>query len=393
MSSNQVVSIEQGDSLEKLKTLPDCSVDSVVTDPPYGLAKNSPKQVRECFLAWLSGEEWSPKGRGFMGRAWDAWVPPPELWSEVLRVLKPGGHALVFAGSRTSDLMGVSLRLAGFEVRDSLQWIYGSGFPKSHSVERALRKAGREEEADQWKGWGTALKPAYEPIILCRKPFKGTVVQNTLNNGVGALNIDGCRIATTDKIENHGRKVDSPIYSPLGAIEKGQSPGMELGRWPANILLDEEAGKMLDEQSGDLPTGKASAKSRAWGVGNEVVLSSSEEGVGWKAYGSEGYSDSGGASRFFYCSKAPVREKEAGLAHFESEGKRKNTHPTVKPLSLMKYLVRLITPKEGVVLDPFVGSGTTAIAANLEGFNFVGFEREEEFVQIAQARVAHWCKQ
>ena len=125
MSSNQVVSIEQGDSLEKLKTLPDCSVDSVVTDPPYGLAKNSPKQVRECFLAWLSGEEWSPKGRGFMGRAWDAWVPPPELWSEVLRVLKPGGHALVFAGSRTFGLMGVSLRIAGFEVRDSLQWIYG----------------------------------------------------------------------------------------------------------------------------------------------------------------------------------------------------------------------------------------------------------------------------
>ena len=412
--------IERGDSLEKLRALPDCSIDAVVTDPPYGLGQTTPRQVSECLLAWAKGESWEPKGKGFMGTKWDAWVPPPELWREVLRVLKPGGHALVFAGSRTVDLMGMSLRLAGFEIRDQLQWLYGSGFPKSANISKSIdKKLGREgdrevvgeykatgnarqasnatghagkrpniegrdfvdttiqytraasEEAQSAEGWGSALKPAHEPVILCRKPLEGTLADNWMEHGVGGLNIDATRIAAPgEKIENHGRSVDSPIYSPLGKIEKGQSPGMELGRWPANIVLDEEAGSILDEQ--------------------------------------DPVTNSKAASRFFYCAKAAVKEKEAGLHHREQEtvgdgrkksidnpyqrGKtqRRNVHPTVKPISLMRWLVKLITPENGVVLDPFLGSGTTAIAALLEGKRVVGFEMSEEFFQIALARIAYW---
>lgn len=387
--------IIHGDSLEELKRLPDCSIGAVVTDPPYGLSDTSPRAVEECLRAWTAGESWTPKGRGFMGKSWDSWVPPPELWREVYRVLKHGGHALVFAGSRTVDLMGISLRLAGFEVRDSLDWIYGRGFPKSHSASLAIDKAlGREkerqvtyqraaqgtarkvkgtntarnkgyvsgseefeettitytraasEEAAQWEGWGTALKPAHEPILLVRRPLEGTVANNLLKWGTGAINVDGCRIPTDDPLSNHGRKSDSPIYGAMGALPPQVSSGMELGRWPANVLLDQRAGEMLDEQA---PA----------------------------------------ASRFFYCSKAPVREKEAGLEPAQGQ-RRANTHPTVKPLDLMRYLVRLITPPEETVLDPFAGSGSTLIAAGLEGRDFVGIELDPDYVRIAQARLAHW---
>lgn len=390
--------IIQGDSLEELKRLSDCSIGAVVTDPPYGLSNTSPRAVEECLRAWTAGESWTPKGRGFMGKSWDSWVPPPELWREVYRVLKPGGHALVFAGSRTVDLMGISLRLAGFEVRDSLQWLYGSGFPKSHSASLAIDKAlGREkdrqvtyqraaqgtarkvrgtnsarnkgyvsgseefeetvisytraasEEAAKWEGWGSALKPAHEPILLVRRPLEGTVANNLLKWGTGALNVDGCRIPTDDPLSNHGRKSDSPIYGAMGALPPQVSSGMELGRWPANVLLDQRAGEMLDEQA---PT----------------------------------------TSRFFYCSKAPVREKEAGLEPAEG-ARRGNTHPTVKPLDLMRYLVRLITPPEETVLDPFAGSGSTLIAAGLEGRDFVGIELNSDHVRIIQARLAHWLEE
>ena len=366
------------DCFEALKDLADNSIEAVVTDPPYGLGACTPAQVVECLQAWISGKTWKPKGSGFMGKAWDAWVPPPELWREVFRVLKPGGHALVFAGSRTQDLMGISLRLAGFEMRDVIQWLYGSGFPKSHDVSKALDKmAGAEREvmetcfnygktqgnkslgdyagvyhktapstaqAKQWGGWGTALKPAYEPALLVRKPLSGTVAQNTLDHWCGGLNIDGCRIETSDKLGRacagwlKGNYVggQTPRWNSIGTTKEG-------GRWPSNIILDEQASEQLEQQAG--------------------------------------------TSRFFYTAKPSASERHAGI---RAEGERANVHPTVKPIDLMRYLIRLITPPHGTVLDPFMGSGSTGCAAALEGVNFIGIEREPEYFAIAQQRVAYW---
>ena len=464
--------VHTGDSLEVLKTLPAGSVEAVVTDPPYGLGDMSPAKVAECLQAWASGDTWTPTGKGFMGKQWDAWVPPPELWREVLRVLKPGGHAIVFAGSRTQDIMSVSLRLAGFEVRDTLQWLYGSGFPKSLDVSKAVDKRGgavasfaqfrdamraamvrtgvtrsvlqaalgnhmlshyltqgaqpatptlqdylvirhtlqmgdtwdhlflppaqREvigqyagdmgglggarlgqahgditapatEPAQQWQGWGTALKPAYEPAILARKPLDGTVAQNTLAHGCGALNIDACRVGE-EVVTTHGKGTmggATPIV-PLRPDFQGAS---HVGRWPANVILDEDAAELLDAQTGE-PT-----------------------------------------SRFFYTAKAPRAEREAGLGararRSWAEGaaaltdgpynsgttERANHHPTVKPIALMRYLVKLVTPPHGTVLDPFTGSGSTGCAAALERVNFVGIELDPEYAEIARTRIKHWAQQ
>lgn len=385
------------DSIDHLKTLPDSSIDAVVTDPPYGLGNCSPRAVSAALTAWLAGEEYQPSGAGFMGKSWDAFVPGPELWREVYRVLKPGGHTVIFAGSRTVDLMGIAVRLAGFEVRDMLHWLYGSGFPKSHDVSKALdKRAGAERKvigvgvsgpnaiwedggmgafditapasplAQQWSGWGTALKPAHEPILLCRRPLAGSVAENVEQWGVGGLNIDGCRIETDEVIETHGRKQDSDIYGDFGGIERQQSAGQQIGRWPANILLDPSAGAALDLQAGFE------------------------------------------ASRFFYEGKASREEREAGLVGLESravndgretpidnpyqrgETRRQNVHPTVKPIAVMRWLCKLITPPGGVILDPFCGSGTTGCAATQLGFEFVGIEREPEYAEIARARIAHW---
>ncbi len=370
-----------GDSMEVLRGLPAASVEAVVCDPPYGLGDTSPEVVADCLLAWASGREWTPKGKGFMGKAWDAWVPPPALWREVLRVLKPGGHALVFAGSRTQDLMSISLRLAGFELRDMLQWVYGSGFPKSHSIDKAIDahlgvshlrpvvgeqkltgtarkiKGGKShgcamagtdierqktvvelstpysEQAKRLEGWGTTLKPAYEPILLVRKPIEGNNAENALAyNGCGGLNIKSCRIGLEPPTTN-------------SYLKSGTWPDAMLGRWPANVILDEDAAEALDAQAGE------------------------------------------SASRFFYTSKASKREREEGLGQGST---RSNTHPTVKPIDLMRYLVKLVTPPDGVVLDPFMGSGTTGCAALLEGKRFVGVEMEAEYHQIAEARIKHW---
>lgn len=369
--------IIHGDSLEELRALEDESIDAVVTDPPYGLGNTSPAQVAECLKSWSAGETWTPKGSGFMGKSWDAWVPPPELWREVFRVLKHGGHALVFAGSRTQDLMSISLRLAGFEVRDTLQWLYGSGFPKSHNVSKAIDKenglkgeivytetrlnepsglvhVNRErtlttrivrkpasQESEQWEGWGTALKPAYEPCILVRKPLSGSVAQNVLEYGTGALNIDDCRIEGEITVTEHYARSH---FANNGKVES-YITGSELGRWPANVLFDEEAALALDEQTKQ------------------------------------------NTSRFFYCSKASKAEREEGLI---TDKARANIHPTVKPIELMRYLCRLITPPNGTILDPFTGSGSTLCAAALEGFNPIGIEREVEYVEIARARLAYW---
>ena len=280
--------IIHGDCLEELKKLEDNSVDAVITDPPYGLSNTKPTQVADVLAAWVTGDTVSvpAKRGGFMGKDWDSFVPPPAVWEECMRVLKPGGHMAVFAGARTQDLMGLSIRLAGFEIRDTLGWIYGSGFPKSHSIGKAIDKAAGAErevvgrrvrlgdstdyptrgdsmfagsetgnitapatsEAQRWDGWGTALKPAIEPIILARKPLDGTVANNVLAHGVGGLNIDACRVPGVKPDTTRGASVNaSSMAGPLGGQGRITDDGK--GRFPANVLLDEHAAKEMDKQS------------------------------------------------------------------------------------------------------------------------------------------------
>ena len=413
-----------GDCLEVMRTLPDCSVDAVVTDPPYGLA--------------------------FMGKRWDYDVPTTEVWAECLRVLKPGGHLLAFAGTRTQHRMAVRIEDAGFEIRDMIAWVYGSGFPKSLDVSKAIDKghgdnrdrqlrftawmrstgitarqidditatkmgnhytthptqpaiatadmfdklrpylpevpeeierlvcertglewtayknrevvgqgwridrkqgavnygggtpdgtyaitAPATEAARAWQGWGTALKPALEPITVARKPLIGTVAENVLAHGTGALNVDGCRVGTTKDVPASASNAVNAIYGKgMGSKASGdQCSGFDpnIGRWPANLIHD-----------------------------------GSDEVVGL----------AGDAARFFYCAKASKADRE-----------KNNNHPTVKPTALMQYLCRLVTPPGGTVLDPFMGSGSTGKAAKLEGVNFLGIEREHDYLKIAHARI------
>ncbi len=445
-----------GDNREVLRTMADASVDSIVCDPPYEL--------------------------GFMGKRWDSTgiAYDVTLWTECLRVLKPGGHLIAFGGSRTYHRLAVAIEDAGFEIRDQIQWIYGSGFPKSLDVSKAMDKQNGDsqlerrlrftawvrstgltssqidkatgtlmgshyttsasqpaimtrqhldavrhligevpdwvetevirQESEAWKarevvtekredmfgeyevdvtqttidttiarpgmplqrhatkeititaphldiakawhGWGTALKPAHEPAVLARKPLTGTVADNVMTWGCGALNIDGCRVGDAG------------------------------GRWPANVILDEEAAQVLNAQSGL--------------VGGHTPIYRSRKFKGWQKTGEledckpQGYADSGGASRFFYVAKASKAEREAGL---DSDGDRANHHPTVKPIDLMRYLVRLVTPKGGTVLDPFMGSGSTGCAAMIEGMDFVGIDITPEYVEIARRRILHHANQ
>lgn len=359
--------IHHGDCLDVLRTLPDCSVDAVVTDPPYGLS--------------------------FMGKRWDYDVPSVEVWAECLRVLKPGGHLLAFAGTRTQHRMAVRIEDAGFEIRDMIAWVYGSGFPKSHNLK------------DDWQGWGTALKPALEPITVARKPLVGTVAENVLTHGTGALNIDGCRVGDNAgwSYPNgrggtawHGRdSLANNLTEPMAATQ---------GRWPANLIHDgseEVVGLFPVTGGGTARQGHPGGSTFGGGaMGADVVGT-------W-------YGDSGSAARFFYCAKASKADRDEGLEGFTDkkasglpmrsangnrggEGMdgtstdrltvRKNNHPTVKPTDLMRYLCRLFTPPGGVVLDPFMGSGSTGKAALLEGFQFIGIEREAEYVAIARERI------
>ena len=386
--------IIHGDCLEELKKLDDNSVDAVVTDPPYGLSNTKPKQVADVLAAWVTGEtEAVPAKRGgFMGKDWDSFVPPPAVWAECLRVLKPGGHMAVFAGSRTQDLMGLSIRLAGFEIRDSLGWITGTGFPKGQDIGKQIDKmkgAKREvvgsgsagagfnpakgfgsgvttvgdkvssqtwdvtapatDEARRWDGWNTQLKPAQEPIILARKPLDGTVANNVLAHGVGGLNIDACRVATDEAIACH-RGTNGAAGNTYGNRDE-YIPGSAnaenthtKGRFPANVLLDEHAAEEMDEQGG-------------------------------------------GASRFFpvfkYQAKAPKKERPVIVR----EDGTKVQHPTVKPLKLMEWLVTLITPEGGTILDPFAGTGTTLQAAVNKGFNPIGIEADTDYIQLINKRM------
>jgi DNA modification methylase len=349
-----MTTLHLGDCLEVMRTLPDCSVHAIVTDPPYGLA--------------------------FMGKRWDYDVPSVEVWGECLRVLKPGGHLLAFAGTRTQHRMAVRIEDAGFEIRDMIAWVYGSGFPKSLDVSKAIDKAAGAErevvgsklgrpgmakdgsnqrqwaaeallgekrllstditapatpEAQQWAGWGTALKPALEPITMARKPLAGTVAANVLEHGTGALNVDGCRVGISKEVPaSVSRKAPANCYGKYA--EAGETPGIgghdpNLGRWPANLIHDgsDEPAKLL-----------------------------------------------GDAARFFYTAKASRADRGHG-----------NNHPTVKPLDLMAYLCRLVTPPGGTVLDPFMGSGTTIKAALSEGFDAIGIERDPAYYAIAQERL------
>ena len=380
-----------GDCLDKLKELDDNSVDSIVTDPPYGLA--------------------------FMGKHWDYDVPSQQIWEECMRVLKPGGHILSFAGSRTYHRMAVRIEDAGFEIRDQIMWVYGSGFPKSRNIGKDIEKikvggiknlkqvgtkqgikvetgtsgysyskeyvpgksmGGKQISGDipvyeitnEWGGWGTALKPAHEPIVLARKPLsEKTVGNNVLEWGVGGINIDGCRVGVEPTDPNHrhnpsmGNKGKNSIFG-VG----GHSGNLQVeGRFPANIIFDEEAGKLLDEQSGI---------SKQSGKLYEGKDSKTSFGQIKSSAVNTNYGDIGGASRFFYCPKTSKSDRNEG-----------NNHPTVKPTDLMAYLIRLVTPKGGIVLDPFMGSGSTGKAAVREGMNFIGIERENEYFEIAEARI------
>ena len=346
--------LHHGNCLDILRTMPDASVDAVVTDPPYGLS--------------------------FMGKRWDYDVPGVEIWEQCLRVLKPGGYLLAFAGTRTQHRMAVRIEDAGFEIRDMIAWMYGSGFPKSLDVSKAIDKAAGAErekiqhkarpitsgtmsgkvdtrpwieksrltgfhecdglvpvtdEAKQWQGWGTALKPAMEPITMARKPFKGTVADNVQAYGTGAINIDGCRIETDNNLNGGGYSGGTPktMFSGLGRLQPDEY-NQPFGRWPANVLHD----------------------------GCEDVL----RGMGE-------------AARFFYTPKACKEDRDDGCEN--------NFHPTVKPTDLMRYLCRMVTPPGGIVLDPFTGSGSTGRGAVLEGFRFIGCEMDADYIEIAKARI------
>lgn len=418
-----------GDCLEKLKDLPDNSVSSVVCDPPYGLS--------------------------FMSKKWDYDVPSTEIWMECLRVLKPGGHLLAFGGSRTYHRMAVRIEDAGFEIRDQIMWLYGSGFPKSHNIGKAIDKLlGNEREVvgtetstykiDNYEqkvfgkyqdvmdengyrintitkgnsvgeGWGTALKPSHEPIVVARKPLsEKSVAENVLKWGTGGLNIEVSRVGNDGgtKRSHQGeypKNEDGTEDRSNWARSGHDKVELNEGRWPANIILDEEAAAVLDEQTGTLKSGKMKATHTRHTDGSPNGIYGKFDGNHPLA---ETYGDKGGASRFFYCAKANKRDRDEGLDGFEekqstqqfmvgspnvshSDGSfrqnapilHKNVHPTVKPTSLMEYLIKLVTPVGGIVLDPFMGSGSTGKAAVRNGFDFIGIEREEEYLKIAQARI------
>ena len=499
------MNIIHGDCLEELKKLDDNSIDAVVCDPPYGLSNTKPQQVADVLKAWVTGDTVSvpAKRGGFMGKDWDSFVPPPAVWEECMRVLKPGGHMAVFAGARTQDLMGLSIRLAGFEIRDTLGWIYGSGMPKSLDVSKAIDRSNGEnrnrqleftewmrstgitareineatetnmgnhyltaasqpaiatadlfdklrpllpevperierlvaertgiewtdyvkrevvgkyqsglhtgpsgvgghgeggevttshsDAAKQWDGWGTALKPAIEPIILARKPLDGTVASNVLAHGVGGLNIDACRVGTTvetwPKTRMYGGNPSEVAFTKtsgdaVSAQPTGEAPA---GRFPANVLLDEHAAKEMDKQSGVLSArgNKGDSKSTYTGGG----ATSFPNGANYPF----SYDAGGGASRFFpvfkYQAKAPKKERPV----IEREDGSKIQHPTVKPVALMEWLVELITPPGGVVLDPFAGSGTTLQAALNKGFQPIGIEQDADYIKLIEKRLEATC--
>ena len=377
-------SIYCGTACDVLSRFSDSSIDAVVTDPPYGLQ--------------------------FMGKKWDYKVPSVETWREVLRVLKPGGHLLSFSSTRTQHRACVNIEDAGFEIRDMIAWVYGSGFPKSHDVGKAIDKeAGVEREtigskvvscgtgeafgksagvsmaahrktvvsitaptsaaARQWDGWGTALKPAMEPICVARKPFKGAVAANVLEHGTGAINVDGCRVPGIKPQVTQGINSNPSSFNVTRARRTSGSP--DVGRWPSNLIHDgSEEVLALFPVNATISAGTRGQGGTIYGGGRGYTAGFTETGQ------SVGFGDIGSAARFFYCAKASKKDRGKG-----------NSHPTVKPTRLMRYLCRLVTPPGGVILDPFVGSGSTGKAALIENFCFVGIDYDEDAVSLSRARL------
>lgn len=405
------VTVHHGDSRDVLKTLADASIDSVVCDPPYALVSIGKRFGAENAAPAKSGKSgaYARASAGFMGQKWDTGETAfdPLFWVEVLRVLKPGGHLIAFSGTRTYHRLACAIEDAGFEMRDMIAWLYGSGFPKSHDVSKGIDKAAgatREvvarvrsdgkptgqagatfnacdvsqasgppitDAARQWQGWGTALKPALEPVVLARKPLAGTVAANVLAHGTGALNIDASRI------EGSPPSVPQPVYgvkadgvTNFGAGE-GRNGAMSAasGRWPANVIHDgsEEVVEAF-ASAGDRSSG-----ARAAGVRKGIGYGSNAQGDGGPAL----TGDSGSAARFFYSAKADAADRCG------------SKHPTVKPVDLMAYLVRIVTPPGGVTLDPFAGSGSTGMACLREGFDCILIEREAQYVADIHKRLAH----
>jgi site-specific DNA-methyltransferase (adenine-specific) len=333
------IDLRCGDALALMREMESGSVDAVVTDPPYGLR--------------------------FMGKEWDHGIPGIPFWTEALRVAKPGAHLLAFGGTRTFHRLTCAIEDAGWEIRDCLMWLYGSGFPKSHNLD------------GEHDGWGTALKPAWEPIIMARKPLIGTVAANVAQYGTGALNVDGCRVEAIGRPAIESKSEDSLNTFGNGLNGSCSIGSTDLGRWPANVVHDgsEEVVERfpVDESKATKPRPFSrtvdykglSENGGAFAIKSGHVPSMVDRG------------DSGSASRFFYCAKASRSERGEG-----------NNHPTVKPVALMQWLCRLVTPPAGVILDPFMGSGSTGIAADREGFSFIGFDLSPEYVEIARRRIA-----
>ena len=435
-----------------MKEMPENSVDAIVTDPPYGLEFMG----KEWDAPWKNAEVVSTTSKSANGifhdkgfdsgirysrgntemREFQKWC---ELWAiEALRVLKPGGHLLAFSGSRTYHRMTCAIEDAGFEIRDQIMWVYGSGFPKSHNVSKAIDKeAGAErevirvlpssrakasdsgfmmaekletapstDEAKQWDGWGTALKPAHEPIVLARKPLIGTVANNVLTFGTGGLNIDGSRVGSEEMggLSNPKFPSGDSIVGRKENAERTEVTSVVAGRFPANFIHDGS-----DEVVELFPD---TGKSTGGRIGKKSMGDVTNVPAGQYEAGDPGYGDTGSAARFFYCAKTSKRDRNEGLDGFKEKNNRKmmgnanntaetasvgferfqgtpsaNNHPTVKPTALMQYLVRLITPPNGIVLDPFMGSGSTGKACVYEGFDFIGIDQSAEYVEIARARI------
>lgn len=353
------VTLHAGDCLVVLACLPDNSIDSVVTDPPYHLTSIVKRFGAENAAPAKAGKTGAYKraSAGFMGKQWDGGdiAFRVELWEQVLRVLKPGGHIVAFSGTRTYHRMACAIEDAGVEIRDQIGWAYGSGFPKSHN------------QKGDWQGWGTALKPAWEPIVLARKLLIGTVAANIHAHGTGALNIDGCRVATEkgdyDHPGNSGIEDKRTVYGDFA--NGNQSKPHAQGRWPANVIHDGS-----DEVVGAFPQTKSGYTDGSKGGVQQAVFG--KYGAGQFA---ESYGDEGSAARFFYTAKA------------DADDRLGSKHPTVKPLDLMQWLVRLVTPPGGTVLDPFAGTGTTGEAAWREGFNAALIEREAEYQDDIRRRM------
>jgi len=418
-----------GDCIEEMKKLPDCSVDAIITDPPYDLTSINKRFSKENSAPAQYGKDgsFSRLSKGFMGKTWDGTriAFKKETWKECYRIIKAGGHLISFGGTRTYHKMATAIEEAGFEIRDMIAWVYGSGFPKSLNIGKAVDKLrGNEREvvgydtntapdlrdAFEWEGWGTALKPSHEPIVLARKPLsKKTIVENILKYGTGGINIDESRIPCdiiTDQIQNRTmiQRADGKEkgwgMKPQGKV---QVVDLEKGRFPANLIHDgsPEVMKEFPDVEEDILSDFSTQKTLLGNIIEKNIINS---------------------SRFFYCAKASKEERNKGLEKIEvkkenlqgldtrgrtiirEDGSKtlverwkgtptQNNHPTVKPVSLMKYLIKLITPPKGIVLDPFMGSGTTGVACAELGFNFIGIEKEEEYIKIAQERIKHYNQQ